>query len=106
MINADDFDSFDPQSHGWLQLHFGRKLYEGVPGVYKFGDSLKELASAVKDSEKDIFDVAYLIMNPLPASDSVKIFAAKPGIFGFSVDLIQGTKVLQELCRRMLREQT
>src|ERR1700730_10345947 len=28
MINADNFDSFDPRSHAWLQLHFGQRRHE------------------------------------------------------------------------------
>jgi hypothetical protein len=105
MIDADSFAAFDPRSHNWLQIHFGQKMNQGVPGVYEFAEPLKKLALAVKHSEDNIFDVAYRIMNPLPKSEALKIFSAKPGIFGFSIDLIQAGGVLQKLCQRMLREQ-
>lgn len=100
MIN-EDFGTFDPRLHPWLQFHFGQKLYEGVPGVYRYGDTLQRLAEAVLDVNHDVFEAAHDLVHKLEFSDALRVFEVKPGVFGVSINLIKGTEVITTLCRRL-----
>lgn len=100
MIN-NDFDTFDPLLHPWIQVHFGERLYDAGPGVREFGQMLDRLAKAVRDSENDIFETAHNLLYEVRLSDAAKVFEAKPGIFGFSIDLVRGADVLRNLYHRL-----
>ena len=100
MIN-EDFATFDPRAHPWIQLHLGRRLERGAAGVHEFGSMLDRLAEAVLDSGQDIFQSAHQLVHKLPLSEGLKVFEAKPGIFGFSIDLVRGAEILRTLCRRL-----
>jgi len=100
MIN-EDFDAFDPRHHPWIQFHFGQKLYEGVPGVYRYAQTLERLADAVLDTDHDVFDMAHYLIHEVRLSDASKVFEARPGIFGFSIDLIHGAEIVATFCRRL-----
>jgi hypothetical protein len=62
---------------------------------------LDRLAEAVLDSGQDIFQSAHQLVHTLPLSEGLKVFEAKPGIFGFSIDLVRGAEILHTLCRRL-----
>jgi hypothetical protein len=95
-----DFDEFDPRQHSWILLHLGRKQYEGAPGAYHFREALQAIAEAVNDSGADPFDVAHDVQHEVTAEDAVKVFEARPGAFGFSIDLVQAGSVLKNLYQR------
>lgn len=99
MINV-DFIEFDPQIHPWFHFSFGDRLREGLPGAYKVGEILNQLAEIVKDSEVDIFQSANRLKYDIEFSDAVRVFEAKPGIFGFSIDLIKGAELLLTAFKR------
>ncbi len=103
MIN-EDFDVFDPREHPWIYLHLGEKMYEGVPGAYRVGELLNELALIVRDSDKDIFREVHNLQHQLSIEDATSVFEAKPGIFGFSVDLVRGAEALRTLFHRLRPE--
>ena len=97
MINV-DFDIFDPNRHPWIHLHFQERM-QGARDTIGIRGLLGELALAVRNSDKDIFQEAHKLQlqHQLSLEDVASVFEAKPGMFGFSVDLIEGAKVLQVL---------
>jgi hypothetical protein len=99
-----DFDEFDPQQHPWILLHFGSKQYEGVAGAYSFREALAEIAAAVNNDDVDPFEVAHKARHEISAGDAVKVFEAKPSVFGFSVDLVRAGSLLTTLYRRHVRQ--
>ncbi|MHC4737298.1 MAG: hypothetical protein ACYS9Y_00190 [Planctomycetota bacterium] len=105
MINI-DFDKFDPQKHPWIHLCFGERLYEGISGVYQFGETLGKLAEAVCNTNTDVFEIAHDIKNEVQLSDAAKVFEEKPGIFGFSIDLVKGSEVVSTMLRRWAGHRT
>ena len=96
MINV-DFDDFDPRKHPWILFNFGRRMTQGISGVYDLGDILAQLAQIVVEGDSDVFAAAHRIWNRVNPEDAVKVFELKPGIFGFSIDLIQAGRFLREL---------
>jgi hypothetical protein len=103
MINV-DFDQFDPQKHPWFLLNFGERMFEGVPGAYRFREVFRELARVVGDSDVDLFKQAQAVKHAVSASDAARVFEAKPGIFGFSIDLIRAGELLLEVYRKNGRQ--
>lgn len=94
------FDDFDPQEHRWVLLHLGGKMRDTKAGSEKFKDMLEQISSAVKNLDSDSFEVAHEVQNKVTSTDAAKIFEAKPGVFGFSVDLIEAGDALKTLYRR------
>lgn len=98
-----DFDAFDPREHPWIQLHFGYRVSntEPVLTALKFGDNLTQLAEAVKNSKKDVFNTARDLQHEISLSDAAKLFEAKPGVFGLSVDLFKCADLIRALYHRL-----
>ena len=95
-----DFDAFDPREHRWVHIRLAGKLREGHSGVASVGVWLEILASAVNDASSDPFEAAHDLQYEITADDAIKIFEAKPGAFGFSVDLVAGADFLVKLVQR------
>lgn len=95
-----DFDSFDPQNDPWLLFHFGERKYEGIPGAYRFKEPFATIVSAVSDGQINPFEIAHNVQHEVEAMDAVKLFEAKPGAFGFSVDLIKAGELLSTAFKR------
>jgi len=96
-----DFDTFDPREHQWLHFCFGERMHEGIPGTYQMGEALGKLAEAVCDADTDVFSAALSLKHEVRFADAAKVFEAKPGVFGFSIDLIKGGELLTSLYRRI-----
>lgn len=96
-----DFDAFDPREHRWLHFCFGARLHEGVPATYQMGEALGRLAEAVCDADTDVFRAANSLKHEVGFADAAKVFEAKPGVFGFSIDLVKGGQLLTSLYRRI-----
>jgi hypothetical protein len=100
MINV-DFDSFNPQQHPWFLFNFGEKIVDGVPHFDQFKQVFDSLANTINSNNNvDIFKVTAELqheINKINISDAAKIFEAKPGIFGFSVDIIRGLELLRRI---------
>ena len=96
----EDFDDFNPQQDSWMLLHLGGRQREGPAGAYHFREALQAIAQAVNDSGADPFDVAHDVQYEATAADAVEVFEAKPGAFGFSIDLVQAGKLLRNLYQR------
>lgn len=95
LINT-DFNEFDPRDHQWAVLNFGNRLYEGIPGVYKFRDILIELAKIISKEDGNPFRFIENIHKEIKAENALKVFEAKPNIFGFSIDLVKAGELLLE----------
>ncbi|MCO6451392.1 MAG: hypothetical protein J5I90_11455 [Caldilineales bacterium] len=92
-----DFDEFDPQEHQWLYLNFGGRVYDSPVRVDEYQDILASLAEIVSDPESDFFRDAVPVVRQLKIESFAEIFEAKPGIFGFSVDLKKSAIILREM---------
>ena len=96
-----DFDDFDPRKHPWLSINFGRRvtgLYGGLP---LFEHILDELVEVVSDASEDFFTAAYNLKHEIQATELAKIFEAKPGLFGFSINLFHARSILEKIYTRM-----
>ena len=102
MMN-EDFDTFEPKLHPWIQLNFGQKLDSDMPtlAVLRFGEMLGQLAEAVQGSDEDIFQTAHGLVHEVRHSDAAKVFEAKPGMFGFSINLVEGAELVARLYERL-----
>ncbi len=98
-----DFDDFDPQENQWVLFNLGSRIYEGVPGAYRFREPLASITSAVANEGVDPFEVAHRAQHEIEAHDALKVFEAKPGLFGFSVDLVKAGEVIAKAYRRYAR---
>ena len=94
LMIGEDFDVFDPRRHSWIHLNFGERVDRGVPGVSEFRHTLEQLADAVQNPTEDVFAAAHRLIHRVRLSDAAEVFEAKPGTFGFSIDLIRGAKLV------------
>jgi len=92
-----DFDTFNPRKHSWMLFNFGNRMTEGIASVYELNDVFSQLAEVVLDGDSDIFVAAHRIWHDVNPTDAVQIFELKPGIFGFSIDLLQAGRFLRDL---------
>lgn len=97
MINV-DFDRFDPRQHPWLFISLGEHSDRAIPCAAEFVRILEELSYAVSEAEMDLFQAAHEIVREIPPKKAIKLFEAKPGVFGFKVDLIQGAELVMLKC--------
>lgn len=58
-------------------------------------------AAIVVDSDEDVFIAADDLKHDVRMSEACRVFEAKPGILGFTIDLIRGADVLAALLRRL-----
>lgn len=98
-----DFDDFDPQEDPWVLFNLGNRIVEGVPAAYQFREPLASITTAVANEGVDPFEVAHRAQHEIAAHDALKIFEAKPGLFGFSVNLVKAGEVLASAYRRYAR---
>lgn len=95
-----NFDTFNPKEDQWLLFNFGEKLDEGIVGTYKYKEPLKAIVEAAKDDNIDIFEIAHKAKHELSINEATKIFTAKPGVFGFSIDLIKAGDLIVTAFKR------
>jgi len=108
MINV-DFDEFDPQNDPWLYFYFGNRYRcgadkrvfnsfkkaheESVDGLHIVDEVLQKLTNIIRKDDCDIFnEVRKLYKKPI---DALSVFEVKPGVFGFSIDIIKGYQVIR-----------
>ncbi len=96
-----DFAAFDPREHPWLIINFGRRVTGAYGGQLLFEHLLDELVQAVLDADEDFFSAAYKLKHEIQAVECAKVFEAKPGIFGFSINLFHAGSVLSRIYSRM-----
>jgi len=99
MINQ-DFDVFNPREHPWMIVNFGRRKTDYLVAL-PFKGILDGLANAVLDPDEDFFVAANNIESEIRATELSNIFEAKPGIFGFSINLFYAGEILNKIFARM-----
>ncbi|MBT9148503.1 MAG: hypothetical protein DDT32_02277 [Syntrophomonadaceae bacterium] len=99
MINQ-DFNIFDPREHPWMIINFGRRKTDYVVAL-PFKGILDRLADAVLNPDEDFFVAANNLENEIRATELANVFEAKPGIFGFSVNLFYAGEILNKIFARM-----
>lgn len=98
-----DFDIFDPRQHRWLFVHLGGQP-EGIGSrVKEFAEMSTKLAEAVCDADTDVFDSVRAAIHEVQLPDVAKVFEAKPGVFGFSIDLVQGAALIHGLWLKLTK---
>jgi hypothetical protein len=85
-----DFDTFHPVEHPWLQIKIPLRGREDATG--RMLENLAKLITS--DPDDDIFRQARRIVRQ-GHMESIKILELKPGIFGFSLDLLELVKALE-----------
>jgi hypothetical protein len=102
LINI-DFEKFDPREHPWIFINLGERIQKDAPDVplTLIDHILSKLAESTRNAEKDIFQETNKILREVPLTDVASVFEAKPGIFGFSIDIMKGGKLLTTLFDRM-----
>jgi hypothetical protein len=99
MINQ-DFDVFNPREHPWMIINFGRRKTDYLVAL-PFKGILDGIANAVLDPNEDFFVAANKLENEIRATELANVFEAKPGIFGFSVNLFYAGEILNKIFQRM-----
>lgn len=89
-----------PLRRSSVLFHFGEKMTEGVGEAYRFRDTFKQLVEVVRKTDGSAFAEAHAARNEIKLKDAAKVFEAKPGIWGFSVDLKEGAIFLSKLYKR------
>lgn len=94
-----DFDEFNPREHQWLYLNFGGQMYDSSVSIDEYEDVLSALVDIVANPESDFFKEALPIVRQLKLASVAEVFEAKPGVFGFSVDLKKAAVILRSMFR-------
>jgi hypothetical protein len=92
-----------PESIAGCTFHSALACSRRLQVPIRFAQVLGNLAEAVCDAETDVFVAANKLSHDIRFSDAAKAFSAKPGIFGFSIDLIKGASLLRDLYQRTSR---
>lgn len=98
MINV-GFDEFDPQEHSWLHISFGNQR-DAIGHPAEAAAVLKQLATVVTKNNVDLFDRAQAVVKKHELRKLGDLFEAKPGAFGFSVDLKKAPAAVKGLFQR------
>lgn len=89
------FSDFDPRQHPWIHVLLGDRE------VQRSDDILQNIADLITDISKaneNIFEkVSTILSEEVSVSDISKVFEAKPGIFGFSIDLMKARELFKRI---------
>jgi hypothetical protein len=91
-----DFDDFSPREDPWVLFHFGARRFDGDAGVAEMDEVMRaivEIATAPDTDTSNLFDLAYGMTAVRP--EIAQVFELKPGIFGFSVNILAAGSQLQ-----------
>lgn len=88
LIIDSDFDTFSPRSDPWVLLRFDEALRSGSPSTGEIRSTLEAVTEVANDPNagfRELFDLVreYEALG----EEEVEIFHARPGVFGFSIDL-------------------
>ncbi len=96
-----DFNDFDPRNHPWLIINFGRRVTGSYGGLPQFEHLLDELVEVMLTADEGFFTAAYNLKHEIQATECAKVFEAKPGLFGFSINLFYASAILKKIYTRM-----
>jgi len=98
LMIEEDFDTFDPHHHRWLHISLHSRLESSASRTSdECAEMLTKLAEAVCDADTDVFKAVSAAIHEVRFPDVAKVFEAKPGVFGFSIDLIQAAALVHRL---------
>lgn len=97
-----DFNNFDPRKHPWMVINLGRRANGVFGGTSDFERILDELVEVLLNGKEDFFTAAYNLKNEIQSTEFAKIFEAKPGLFGFSINLFHAGPILRKIYNRMI----
>lgn len=83
------FSEFDPQIHSWAYFPFDVTDYKGNQ------HALLELSHKI-NNKVDLFSAIKKVSRHYRHRNVAKVFEAKPGVWGFSIDLISAWGYLKE----------
>lgn len=94
-----DFDDFSPRSDPWIIFHFDERRYGGHEGRADLRETFRAIVAAVAspDSERDLYSIAQDVASQ--GADFSKVFGLRPGLFGFSIDILAAGQQIRDLVR-------
>jgi hypothetical protein len=104
LVISKDFDDFSPRRDPWMIFHFGERRFGGHEGLADLNDILREIADVAAGgtgANKDLYEMARDFARE--EGTAVKAFSAQPGIFGFSIDVVEAGRRLREWIRNRQR---
>ena len=103
LVMSVDFDAFSPRADPWLLIHFGEAAYGGPGGLARLSATARAIAQAATEADEDDLYAVVRAMT-LEQPDMARIFEFKPGMFGFSIDVVQaGQQLIAWLASRRRR---
>ena len=90
-----DFDEFSPRADSWILFHFGERNFGGHEGLARLDEVIRTITSVALDANSSVGELLTLSRSMAGSRiKASKIFEAKPGAFGLSVNLLEGWKEL------------
>ena len=88
LIIDSDFDTFSPRSDPWVLLRFDEALRSGSPSTGEIRSTLEAVAQVANDPQAGLRELFELAREYESAGEKdTEVFQARPGVFGFSIDL-------------------
>lgn len=85
-----DFAEFSPRTHSWILFCFGEGQFGSPRGLAQLDQVMQEIAHLANDATSDTSDLFRLARKlSVKDPDLAKVFTARPGVFGFSIDLME-----------------
>ena len=101
LMISENFDDFSPRTDPWMVFHFGERRFGHHEGLEQLDETLGVLTDSVLlkegDEDDDIYSIAKRLAHEEP--DLARVFSAQPGVFGFSVNLLEAGLQVREWFR-------
>ena len=98
LINK-DFESFNPQSDDWIYINLGQKIFQDSSPLVD--ELLGEISETIINPKVNIFSETNKILLKSSLKDAGEIFEAKPGAFGFSLDLMKAFELFPNFLNKI-----
>lgn len=104
LVISQDFDDFSPRRDPWMIFHFGERRFGSHEGLAELNDILREIAEIAVGAAADTDDLYKIARDFARQEGSVaKAFSVQPGIFGFSIDVVEAGRQLSDWIRARRR---
>jgi hypothetical protein len=98
LMISKDFDDFSPRKDPWMVFHFGERKFGDHAGLSELGKTLDALTRAVEaeagGGDESVYSIARGLAQERP--ELTKVFTAQPGVFGFSINLVEAGRQIRE----------
>jgi len=104
LVISKNFDEFSPRNDQWMIFHFGERRFASHEGLVELNDVLREITDAALAAEDDETDL-YHIAREFARNDGndAKAFSVRPGVFGFSIDVVEAGRQMRDWLRARRR---